>query len=161
MDAEGKAPTVPGETTGITLKLRNALLKFADRPGPTWVICQVLGGNLTAIDAVGDNMYPLAPSAFVSFDRTLSTSATITETEGGSGLSEEERGWLQRTLGLAGEFKRAHTIVRDGNRNIVSAIIDVYDNESDYEAETNRVARYEVTGEFAGKLVTAFGQKPI
>jgi len=106
-------------------------------------------------------MYPLAPSAFVSFDRTLSTSATITETEGGSGLSEEERGWLQRTLGLAGEFKRAHTIVRDGNRNIVSAIIDVYDNESDYEAETNRVARYEVTGEFAGKLVTAFGQKPI
>lgn len=61
-----------GEYTGITLTLLNGWrLKFADRAGPDWVQCFVVGGNIlsrlsaTATDPIGEKQNPIAPAAYV------------------------------------------------------------------------------------------------
>ncbi len=78
IDSEGKKPVNVAQTefTGITVTLQNALLKFADRPGPSTILCVASGGNLTATDAVGTFVYPVAPSTFVSPSISQSSSPT-------------------------------------------------------------------------------------
>ncbi len=60
LDAEGKYALGAGVTTGIVARLLNALIRFADRPGPGTVQCLVSEGTL--ITDVGPN--PIAPSAY-------------------------------------------------------------------------------------------------
>lgn len=56
-------------TTGDTYKVWNE------------VQCSILGGNLVALDADGDQMSPVLPSAFTQVVRTSSSSATLQDVE--------------------------------------------------------------------------------
>jgi len=78
-DASGKEDLGGGVLVGITLKLFNWKLKFSDRPGPTWIVCNVTGGNLVAVDGTGTFVNPIEPSSFVTVTKTSSASATIAE----------------------------------------------------------------------------------
>lgn len=73
----GKQPLGGGVLVGITSELQNAKLKFADRSGPSWIICTISGGNLVAVDADGVEMDPVEPSAYVNVVRASSSSATL------------------------------------------------------------------------------------
>ncbi len=70
-----------GGTTyvGLTATLRNAVVAFEARPGPEWELCQILGGNLVAIDDAEPSNYidPRKPTAYTSVDRTASSAATL------------------------------------------------------------------------------------
>jgi hypothetical protein len=78
-NATGKQALGGGVLVGITIELLNWRLKFADRGGPTYIICSVSGGNLVAVDADGDSMSPIAPAAYVTVTLTASSSATLQE----------------------------------------------------------------------------------
>lgn len=81
-DASGKEELGGGVQVGITLKLIEWKLKFADRPGPNWVNCNVRGGNLVAVEidsTTGEEIFvvPIEPSAYVTVSLTASSSATL------------------------------------------------------------------------------------
>ncbi len=80
-DAGGWEPLGGSVFNGITVSLFNAQYAFADRPGPEWVICNMTGGNVVAFtdDTRTVELYPRFPTAFVSADRTASSSATTQE----------------------------------------------------------------------------------
>ena len=80
-DAGGWEPLGLGVFVGITVSLFNALYAFADRPGPEWVICNMTGGNVAGFedDTREVEIYPRYPTAYVSADRTASSSATTKE----------------------------------------------------------------------------------
>jgi hypothetical protein len=84
LSAAGKQVLGGGALVGMTLTLRNALLAFEARPGPTWVLCQVSGGNLVAVDSVGAPLSsPLQPTAYTYAVATQSTSASLLSGTGG------------------------------------------------------------------------------
>lgn len=66
-----------GTSVGLTVTLLDALLAFEDRIGPTYVQCNVSGGNLVAIDGVGTYFTtPIEPTTFTQVVVTASSSAT-------------------------------------------------------------------------------------
>ena len=75
--ASGKDDLGGGVLVGITARLINAKLKFEARASPT--TCTVTGGNLVAVDANGNSMYPLEYSDNVMATITASSSATLQE----------------------------------------------------------------------------------
>jgi hypothetical protein len=77
--ASGKEDLGGGTLIGITLKLINWKLKFEDRLGPTYILCDVLGGNLVATDENGASVNPIEPATYVMVTKTASVSATISE----------------------------------------------------------------------------------
>jgi len=77
IDASGKEALGGGVFVGLTVKLKNAKLKFEDRL--SWTICNVLGGNLIAIDDTGEIIEPIEAASYVVAIRTASSSATIYE----------------------------------------------------------------------------------
>jgi len=82
VDGAGKEDLGGGTAVGITLSLRDCKLKFADRPGPDWVVCNVGGGNLVATS--GDlvtYVNPIEPSSYVTVTKTSSSSATLSTVE--------------------------------------------------------------------------------
>lgn len=80
INGAGKEPLGGGVLVGLTLTLQNALLEFEARPGPSYTLCTVGGGNLVAIDANGDPVAsPINPTAFVSIVQANSSSATLQE----------------------------------------------------------------------------------
>ncbi len=81
INAAGKEPLGGGVSVGITATLQNALLQFQDRPGPNWILCNITGGNLVAVDSGGNPIDPRQPTAFVTIDRTASSSATLQDSE--------------------------------------------------------------------------------
>ena len=80
-----------GLANTITVTLFNAVYAFADRAGPTWVICNMKGGNIVAFTDKTrvTPLYPRKPTAYVSADRSASSSGTLIES-GVSGLTPEE-----------------------------------------------------------------------
>lgn len=75
-DWEGKAGLGGSEFTGITLTLINDWrVQFEARGGPTYISCQVTGGNLVAINAFSDN--PIKPTAFTQVQIRQSQAPTI------------------------------------------------------------------------------------
>jgi len=79
-EGSGKEDLGGGTRVGITIKLINGWrIKFEDRTGPDWTICNVRGGNLVAVDENGDAIFPIAPSAYVTATLTASSSATLQE----------------------------------------------------------------------------------
>lgn len=76
-DASGKEALGGGLQVGITLKLFNWKLKFAERAGPDWVDCSFYGGNLVAIDANSQPMNPIQPSAYVTITIVKAVSAAL------------------------------------------------------------------------------------
>ena len=79
-DASGKEGLGGGVLVGITLTLIDWKIKFADRPGPTWVLCRITGGNLVCWDTTAeDYVDPISPAAYVTVSITASSSATLQE----------------------------------------------------------------------------------
>ena len=85
----GKENLGGGTKVGLTIKLLNAKVAFEARPSEPWVLCTLNGGNLVAVDANENDMDAREPTAYVTIDRTSSSSATIAESAG-SGLTQEE-----------------------------------------------------------------------
>ena len=80
IDAAGKEELGGGVLVGITTTMRDAKLKFADRPGPDWVVCNVGGGNLVATSGdLTTYVNPIEPSSYVTVTKTSSSSATLQE----------------------------------------------------------------------------------
>lgn len=77
IDAAGKEPLGGNVSVGITATLNNAYIAFEARPGPSWELCRISGGNLVAVDGVGAELDPRYPTAFTTVDRTASSSATL------------------------------------------------------------------------------------
>ena len=73
--ASGKEALGGGAMVGITAKLENAKVKFAARGSPT--TCSIYGGNLVAVDAYGDAMFPIEPSSNVTVQLAQSSSPTL------------------------------------------------------------------------------------
>jgi hypothetical protein len=90
-EASGKETIAPGLYTAITVKLLNWRLKFEDRAEPT--ACLVRGGNLLAVDAQGNYMYPIAPASNVTVTITQSTAAALLVE-----WTQEEKEWVKSEL---------------------------------------------------------------
>jgi len=76
----GKEVLDVGEFVGLTVTLLNALLAFEARPGPAYIQCKATGGNLVAVDALGDPLStPIQPTAFTQVVLSKSSSPTLTE----------------------------------------------------------------------------------
>ena len=73
--ASGKEELGGGALVGITAKLENTKIKFAARASP--LTCSVYGGNLVAVDAYGDAMFPIEPSTNVTVQLAQSSSPTL------------------------------------------------------------------------------------
>src|SRR3990167_980776 len=87
LSASGKEDLGGSVLVGITAKLENAKLKFADRAYPT--DCNVAGGNLVAVDENGDSVNPIEYSTNVTVTVARSTSAALVE--GGSPESIDQQ----------------------------------------------------------------------
>lgn len=82
IDASGKEALGGGTFVGITVKLRNAQIAFEARPGPSYVQCNIAGGNLVAVTSDGiTDLNPVFPTAFTQVVKTSSSSATISGLE--------------------------------------------------------------------------------
>lgn len=79
IDSFGKQALGGGVKVGITLVLKNAKLAFEARPPSTFVQCNISGGNLVAVDDVGDDMDPVQTTDYTQIIRTSSSSATLQE----------------------------------------------------------------------------------
>ncbi len=79
IDSAGKEFLGGNTYVGLTATLNNAVLAFAARPGPQWVLCKIAGGNLVSIDENGNNIDPRYPTAYITVDRASSSSATFLE----------------------------------------------------------------------------------
>ncbi len=76
----GKEPLGGGVVVGLTLTLNNALLAFEARTGPSYIQCNVAGGNLVAVDSNGNPVNsPIFPTAFTQIVLANSSSATLQE----------------------------------------------------------------------------------
>lgn len=109
IDAAGKEDLGGGVSVGLTATLSNALLAFEARLGPTYVQCRVNGGNLVAVDSLGDTFStPISPTAFTQVITTASSSATSqnqASIEYGSfegGVWVKQSGTITGTDGLKG-----------------------------------------------------------
>ena len=80
IDASGKENLGGGVLVGITATLLDWKIAFEARPGPTYILCDISGGNLVNFDT-GTELYdsPVSPTAFVTVTRTSSASATLQE----------------------------------------------------------------------------------
>ena len=103
-DAGGWKPIGPGQYVGITVSLFNAQYAFEARPGPDWVICNMAGGNVVAFtdESLETELYPRYPTAFVSADRTASSSATTQEQEAIAYTSFQNSVWYDANSNNSG-----------------------------------------------------------
>lgn len=103
-DAGGWEPLGLGQYVGITVSLYNAQYAFAARPGPDWVICNMGGGNVVAFtdSTLTTELYPRYPTAYVSADRTASSSATTQEQEAIAYTSFQNAIWYDSASGNSG-----------------------------------------------------------
>ena len=81
VSSSGKEALGSGVLVGITLQLLNAKLAFEARGGPSFVQCNVGGGNLVAVDSLGVAMDSVQTTAYVQVIKTSSSSATIQSLE--------------------------------------------------------------------------------
>jgi len=81
IDAGGRETLSTTEKVVLTITLKNAKVKFEART--SWTVCEVVGGNLVALDANSQPMNPIEPSPYVNVDRAKSSSGTLVA--GGAG----------------------------------------------------------------------------
>ena len=79
LDAAGKEDLGGGIKVGITVTLQNAKIAFEARSGPTYIQCNISGGNLVSVDTVGSSISPIEPTAFTQVVLANSSSATLSE----------------------------------------------------------------------------------
>lgn len=103
--AAGKDNLGGGLLVGITATLQNAVVAFEARTGPTYTQCNVVGGNLVAVDSFSSNISPIQPTAFTQVITTASSSSTLIT--GGSALTTEQAQQLTdaRKFALLGFIK--------------------------------------------------------
>ena len=77
LEGSGKEFLGTGTYVGLTIKLFNAKVKFKDRTGLPWVLCDIFGGNVVAVDIYNQPMDPREPAAWVSPGRTSAVSGVI------------------------------------------------------------------------------------
>lgn len=77
ISSAGKENLGGGVLVGVTSTLQNAKLAFQERSGPSYIQCRVDGGNLVAIDANGNSMSAIEPTAFTQVILANSSSATL------------------------------------------------------------------------------------
>jgi hypothetical protein len=99
LDATGKDILGVDKHVGITLKLLNARVAFEARPPPTYVQCIVTGGNIVAVDALGDPMKPVEPTAYTQVVIEQSTSPTLVYASGGSPEDIADAVWNELSVG--------------------------------------------------------------
>ena len=87
LDAAGKESLKADGSllVGLTVTLNNAQVAFEARGGPDWVLCTIAGGNVVAVEDLEaqTRVYIDArkPTAYISIDRTGSSSATLIQSE--------------------------------------------------------------------------------
>jgi hypothetical protein len=81
LDASGKENLGGGVYVGVSVTLRNAKLAFEARTGPGYTQCNATGGNLVAVDEYGAVMAAIQPTGFTQVILTLSSSATLQESD--------------------------------------------------------------------------------
>jgi hypothetical protein len=118
VNSAGKEALGGGVSIAITLILQNAQLKFADRSGPSFVTCYVLGGNLVAVDEDGYELDAIATSDYVHVIVVRSSSSTLIESAT-SGLTDEEAEQLAEI-----EVVSSRTTGVSSNVGVVSTKID-------------------------------------
>jgi len=127
-EASGKEELGGEVKVGITVKLIDWKVKFADRPPPTYVVCNIRGGNLVAVNQAGVYVTPVEPSEYVTVTITASSSATIQESLDIQHSSFEGGVWIDSVNGVSGieypkgthrqpvnNFTDAHTIATSRN----------------------------------------------
>lgn len=78
VSAGGKEQLAVGEFVGITMTLQDALLAFQARVGPSFVQCNIRGGNTVAVDSAGTPFTtPIQTTAFTQVIVQQSTSPTL------------------------------------------------------------------------------------
>jgi len=102
LDAAGKEPLGGSVFVGVTVTLQNAVLAFEARGGPSFVQCNVSGGNLVAVDDVDAPLDPIQTTAFTQIVRTSSSSATLQELADIQFASFSGGVWLDVIAGTAG-----------------------------------------------------------
>lgn len=80
LDSEGKFD-LGTKLTGISLRLIDAKIAFEARSGPTWAECSITGGNLAAVDSVGDPVWPIEFTNYTSVTFESDTSAALLKSE--------------------------------------------------------------------------------
>lgn len=113
-DTSGKETLAPGVQVGITLKLLNWKVKFEDQPSDH-VVCTVRGGNIVAVDGVGDAMSPIEPAANVTVVVAQSTSAGLVAEWSQAQISNQlaASGAIQAKTDLLPSDPAAQSLVQD------------------------------------------------
>lgn len=103
VDGSGKEELGASVRVGITIKLIDWKLKFADRPPPDFVVCDVSGGNLVCYDTVqAKYVNPIEPAAYVTVTKTSSSSATLQDLEAVQYASFQNAIWIDVVNGQSG-----------------------------------------------------------
>ena len=80
INAAGKEDLGGGVSVGITATLQNAKLAFEARDTSPFVQCNILGGNLVAVDTNQVSIDPIQTTDFTQVVKTSSTSASLIAT---------------------------------------------------------------------------------
>ena len=81
-----------GNAVGLTVQLINATIGFEVRSGPTWIECNLLGGNLSGLEADESTVTTIVThnNPYVNINKTSSVSATISTVNTGSGVTPQD-----------------------------------------------------------------------
>lgn len=112
----GKGVLSATKTVGISLVMNNVRVKFADQPGPTYVIKRITDGNCTAIDHLGAEMEAIESSDFTNWKNEADVSAAIVNAGGSGGLTAAELIMLRELYERMDlEITKPNTYANDGS----------------------------------------------
>lgn len=77
----GKFDYGTGDLTVVSVRLLGWKLAFAARSGPSWVECQVTGGNLSAVDAVNVATTPIQGTDYVTVQYAQATTGALIQAD--------------------------------------------------------------------------------
>lgn len=101
IDAAGKFDLGSGKMTIVAVRLRNAKLKFEGPGSEPWTLCKVSGGDLIAVDSLGDPIEPIEPSPYVTVQIAQATTGMLLPGEGQWTTGEQKQ--IRDSLGVDGE----------------------------------------------------------
>ena len=117
-DSSGKVGLDEEKETAITLVLLNALIGFQERPGPSFIACNIKDGVVAAVDGVGAVADPILTTTFVQVNYAKAREAVALRQEALieiariMGLDINNPLTVTQTSRVAGDIKQ--TISGDG-----------------------------------------------